>query len=393
MLSRAAKNPYFRLISFDMLNFLFSIGIFECLFLATLLIFKKNRILADYILATALLLIGINIFFSYLESFNHDHDFAYSWMINISSPLVMLHGPLLFFYCLSLTKPQFHFKPLHVLHLLPYVILITYHYLAFYRHDAAYKVELARSESFASTFIYNFLLVFMIIVIFSYMISCITLIRRHEKRIMNIFSTIDNVDLTWLKMVFFGAILTYMITYTVIISNEFYHFTTFKTSEAIGYCLATILILILGFYGIRQTQIFTSYNYTNSDGVEDVEISSPVNAQTENENVSRIRNVMMDNKPYLDADLTLKKLAELARMPETELSYLLNKEFNKNFFDFVNTYRIEEFKSELPKPENRNLTMLGIAMSCGFNSKATFNRVFKKYTQLTPKAYKEKTVK
>jgi hypothetical protein len=242
-----------------MLYFLFSVGVFECVFLSALLLFKKNRTISDNILALALLVIGLNIFFSYLESFNHDHDFVYSWMINISSPLVMLHGPLLWFYCKSLTSPQFRFKPFDLLHSIPFVVLLGYHYVAFYSRTAEEKIELARSESFASTFIYNFLLVCMIIIIFSYIVRCIMMIRQHERRIKDIFSNTEKIDLAWLKLVFFGALLTYLITYSVIITNEFYHFTTFKFSEAIGYCLATVLISILGFYGIKQTQIFATY--------------------------------------------------------------------------------------------------------------------------------------
>lgn len=371
-----------------MLYFLFSVGIFECIFLAALLFVKRQRTISDNILAAALLVIGANIFFSYLESYNHEHDFAYSWMINISSPLVMLHGPLLWFYCRSLTMPKFRFKSFDVVHLVPFLVLLIYHYVAFYSRSAEEKIALARSESFASTFIYNFLLVCMIIIIFSYIIRCILLIRQHERRIKDIFSNTENIDLGWLKMVFFGALLTYVVTYSVIITNEFYHFTTFKLSEAIGYCLATILISVLGFYGIKQTQIFTSANANSFESSAKLPVSS-TQIQVSTESVTRITTVMESGKPYLDPELTLKKLAELTRFSEIELSSILNNEFKKNFFDFVNTYRIEEFKKKLTDPANKNLTLLGIATNCGFNSKATFNRVFKNYTQLTPKAFKQ----
>jgi AraC-like DNA-binding protein len=190
-------------------------------------------------------------------------------------------------------------------------------------------------------------------------------------------------------LVFFGALLTYVVTYAIIIANEFYHFTTFKFSEAIGYCLATILISILGFYGIKQTQIFTSYNINSFNTAKRLPLPV-VHDDAVAESVSLITKVMQSERPYLDPELTLKKLAELTRFSEFELSSLLNNEFQKNFFDFVNSYRIEEFKTQLTDPSNKNLTLLGVALNCGFNSKATFNRVFKNYTQLTPKAYKQK---
>jgi AraC-like DNA-binding protein len=102
---------------------------------------------------------------------------------------------------------------------------------------------------------------------------------------------------------------------------------------------------------------------------------------------------MEREKPYLDPDLTIGVLSEKVKIPDVRLSLLLNNEINRNFFDFINSYRIEEFKKQVKNPENNNLSLLGIALNCGFNSKATFNRVFKKYTEMTPKEYKNRVDK
>jgi AraC-like DNA-binding protein len=365
----------------------FTLGIFESFFLATILFFKKNKSLPDNLLALSFVIIGINILFSCLECFNKDHNFAYPFLINISSPLVMLHGPLLWYYSKSQTTPKFHFRLKNIIHFVPFIILLVYHYLAFYRHSPAEKVEMAKTESFVHTFIYQFLLVFMIIVIFSYLISCIIILNKHKKNIENYFSNKSKIDMHWLKLVIFGAMFTYIVVYTLIILNEYYHFTTFKTSEAIGYCMATILVFIWGFYGIQQTQIFSSFKigYFEDDKVE--------MSDNKDEDVNKLLMVMKTSKPFLDPELTIAKLSEISVVPVTKLSIILNSKFNKTFFDFVNTYRIEEFKTQLQKPENNNLTLLGISYNCGFNSKATFNRVFKNYLHITPKAYKSSIAK
>ncbi len=359
----------------------FTLGIFESLFLALILIFKKNKSISDNILAFSFIIISINIFFSFLECFNQEHQFKYSFLINISSPLVMLHGPFLWLYTKSQTTPRFRLKLKYLLQLISFFIIFIYHYFAFYRHSANEKIIMAKTESFVHTYIYQFLLVCMIIVIFSYLIICIKLITKYGKTLEKYFSNKSNIDMKWLKLVIVGAMITYIVVYILIISNEFYHFTTFKTSEAIGYCLASILIFTWGFFGIRQTQVFSSFNFIIND-------NTVVVHEEKDETLNHLLNIMSVQKLYLDPDLTIAKLSEISNLTITQVSFLLNSKLNKTFFDFVNSYRIEEFKKQLRIKENKKLTILGIAFNCGFNSKATFNRVFKTYLHITPKEYK-----
>ncbi|BDD12280.1 hypothetical protein FUAX_47120 (plasmid) [Fulvitalea axinellae] len=101
----------------------------------------------------------------------------------------------------------------------------------------------------------------------------------------------------------------------------------------------------------------------------------------------RIEDYFLTNKPYLDASLNLKMLSELTDIPSHRLSWLINKRFKKNFNEYVNGYRIQEFKKMANSQEYSHMTLLGLAMTCGFNSKTAFNNAFKKITGLTPKAY------
>ncbi|MEO1624624.1 MAG: helix-turn-helix transcriptional regulator, partial [Bacteroidota bacterium] len=95
----------------------------------------------------------------------------------------------------------------------------------------------------------------------------------------------------------------------------------------------------------------------------------------------------LERKLYLNPKLTLSQMAADLSINSNLLSQLINTVFGKNFNQFVNDYRIEEFKKEARKPDNRHLSLLAIAMNCGFNSKATFNRVFKNASGLSPKEY------
>ena len=105
--------------------------------------------------------------------------------------------------------------------------------------------------------------------------------------------------------------------------------------------------------------------------------------------VDRILLHMEKEKPYLDPDLSLKTLATQLDIPIQHLSQIVNTELAKNFRDFLNKYRVEELKQQILDPSNVNLSLLGIAMQCGFNSKSTYIEAFKKMTGQTPSEYKK----
>lgn len=96
---------------------------------------------------------------------------------------------------------------------------------------------------------------------------------------------------------------------------------------------------------------------------------------------------MAVDRVFLDSDLSLKKLAEILNSTSNKLSWLINEEKQVNFNDFINTYRMEHFKQLALDPENKNLTLLGLAFDSGFNSKSAFNTSFKKLTGQTPRAW------
>ncbi|NVK04136.1 MAG: helix-turn-helix domain-containing protein [Flavobacteriia bacterium] len=92
-------------------------------------------------------------------------------------------------------------------------------------------------------------------------------------------------------------------------------------------------------------------------------------------------------KPHLNPDITLRSLADDLELHPNQLSWLLNQGFGKNFNEFINHYRVAEFKSVAKRPEHSHLTIMSIAFDCGFNSKTVFNTYFKKETGLTPKQF------
>jgi AraC-like DNA-binding protein len=96
---------------------------------------------------------------------------------------------------------------------------------------------------------------------------------------------------------------------------------------------------------------------------------------------------MLNEKPHLNPDLTLRLLASKLDLPDKTLSKLLNQNLNSNFSDFVNDYRINQFLLRVEMGDLENLSIAGLAMQCGFSSKSSFYRAFKKKTGTTPSDY------
>jgi AraC-like DNA-binding protein len=105
--------------------------------------------------------------------------------------------------------------------------------------------------------------------------------------------------------------------------------------------------------------------------------------------LDRLLSFMKKEKPFTDGNLTIQKLAETLSIPPHHLSQTINERLGQTFSDFINAYRIEEAKRKLLDPALKHLSVLGIAEEVGFNSKSSFNSVFKKYTNMTPSEFRQ----
>jgi AraC-like DNA-binding protein len=118
--------------------------------------------------------------------------------------------------------------------------------------------------------------------------------------------------------------------------------------------------------------------------------SSPAEADEREEIVKKAIAFMHSDKPFLKPELTLEELSGMLSLKPRALSQAINDIQKQNFFDFVNRYRIEEATRLLTNPVDKKVTVLEILYEVGFNSKSSFNTLFKKYTGVTPTEYRRK---
>ena len=148
----------------------------------------------------------------------------------------------------------------------------------------------------------------------------------------------------------------------------------------------SVLIYVIGYEFIKHNIVAPIEKKTLQKSKYE---KSGLSEETKNDISKRLKETMKKQRLYLEPDLTLNKLAEILNVSQNHLSQVINEVFGKNFFDFVNGYRIEEAKKFLTSHETQDWTILAIAYEVGFQSKSTFNAVFKKIVDMTPSQYKK----
>lgn len=166
--------------------------------------------------------------------------------------------------------------------------------------------------------------------------------------------------------------------------------TTLRTGQYVNFTNDPFLKPLRGYdeYKEIESTVFSDAKDVELKSIQkNPSNSSPFEKEELSTYVMQLKIEMDEDKPFLNPELSLKALAGHIELHPNKLSWLLNNHFGKNFNDFVNQYRIQEFQRLAITPENKNITLLGLAYESGFNSKTVFNTFFKKETGMTPKQW------
>jgi len=198
---------------------------------------------------------------------------------------------------------------------------------------------------------------------------------RYRTRLLDRVSTLNGIDLIWLMYLQMGVIAGTLAGAVLVlcmgVANSF-------QSKALFAGVMTIVIaqlLLAAWFGLRQMAVPLL--------PKAVEPAPPTQ-----EDFDRIVRVMGKDQPWLEPEMRLEDLARAAKLPERTVSAAINRIAGKNFFRFVNEYRVQEARDLMDRPENRSKTLLDIAFEAGFASKPSFNRVFKTITGQTPREWR-----
>lgn len=358
-------------------------------FFEFLLLSKRNKSLADKILAVWMLLIGLHLFLFYYSY--SGLDLKYTFLLGIGMPFPFLHGPFLFLYTSVLTGRIQKFKVIHLLHLLPFLFFYVY-YASFFVLSPQEKREfIQRFINGYKDFYSQYSYFGMLISAATYLTLNFFMLKKHKKNIYSNYSySNEKINLHWLRNLLIGMIIIWIV---VIVANLFYK--EFGPDYFI-YVTVVLFVISMGYFGIRQGNIFVTQkeNILEKPGDDNSTTGNPkryAKSGLKEDDIQQIQSklteLMEKKKLYLDETLSLNKLSEQVEVLPNYLSQVINERYGKNFYDFVNSYRVEEFKNIVQRSENRNKTLLALALDSGFTSKASFNNFFKKLSGQTPSEY------
>jgi AraC-like DNA-binding protein len=270
---------------------------------------------------------------------------------------------------------------------LPFIAVLIEHAVNIFSLPVIDKIYIDKTELFKSWIIYPIIVNAVAVFTLGYLIWGWILIRKYNRYIQNYFSETNQINLQWLRILLISTAICYALNDFTYILDLIFHFAPYKVLQLASFMIASFFILVLGFFGLRQGNIFTAYQ-VEIDLKKTIIPSNNEKIKKEDELfVNALITYMKENKPFLNPELTIAALSRELNVSPYYLSDILNNKLNLNFYDFINHYRVEEFKMKLTNPESEKLSFSGIASDCGFNSKATFYRVFKKSTGTSPNEY------
>lgn len=337
-----------------------------------------------------LIVYAITIGGPFIEIYNRDNNFPYPHLMNNAWIFLLLHGPLLWLYIKNLTVKDFKFKPIYLLHLMPFAFFLLLHSYGFLFLSAAEKINLIKDESFTSSIFFKIRGASIGIFSIGYNIWALNLLTKHIKNIKDQFSNIEKINLLWLKTLVIASLIVFGVNVLLFNINNYIHFAGYYQLVHVAYSFSSIYVFYIGYFGISQGNIFANYYDYNLEVVSKSNIkntSVEIDDRGFSEIIHHLTTLMEKEQAYLDPEITLGKLSNLLQIKPDVLSDVLNSSLNQNFFDFMNKYRVEDFKIKCLSKENQHLSIMGIAYECGFNSKAAFYRSFNKFEGISPTAY------
>jgi AraC-like DNA-binding protein len=319
-------------------------------------------------------------------------------------------GPVIFFYVQSLLNPSFHFSKKHSWHLFPGMLYLVYSFVIvvvdklllndyYFLSDGADR----EFDTWYQTIGYLSMAI--------YFGASIRYYYLYKQLMLQVVSYADTVQFKWVRNFLFAFLFILVLQFVLFVISFFVKILYIGNWwYFLGFSIAFYYIAVSGYANSVRTKmrfsadLFTSkpalllqYQTVNDSLVEEAEMiimDDQAMDQTADEAFikewkDKIQEMVVAFKMYEEPELSLTDLAKKLRTNPSLLSRAINKGFGMNFNDFVNYYRVQAVVEKLKAGEQQTQTLLSIAYDCGFNSKATFNRAFKKALGTSPKTWME----
>ncbi|MCP1299270.1 AraC family transcriptional regulator [Chryseobacterium sp. S0630] len=305
---------------------------------------------------------------------------------------VFLQIPVFYLYVLSVCYSDFKLKPQHLLHAIPFIITNLALVPRFYGVDTASKIFFIENRQNMMELKFNHILLHVQMII--YFVAVFRVLRKSKTLYLENYAGKNINSYNWL----FQFTVVLCIVYGIALLKNILKFSDYVyISEGIKAGLLLLSLFIICWYlfkALNHPELFRNVDsklkLVSEMISEEKNNEEPAVSNSEyNEELLRLKNYMIEKKPFLNSSLTIQEVSGEIEIPVRELSLLINHQLGQHFYDFVNTYRIENAMDILKDETKSKVTVLEILYEVGFNSKSSFNTAFKKHTGTTPTLYRK----
>jgi AraC-like DNA-binding protein len=385
-------------VSENILLFVSGIGITQAVLLALLLVFyhksdrSVNIFLAFFIAAVTVPMLMAVV------------PYLFSWQVIIFlEPFTLLGGPLLLLYVRSFKEVITWRKALP--HLVMFLLFVPFAFVVYDQVGSQYPPSDTVPPQVTKHPLSFIPVTIRLLQRVVYYFFARHALLSYQRSIRHLFSETSRISLGWVKWLVNGYLLivfTTIVMYSLILKYPEY-FNWWVLSNGL---IVSVYIYMATVKGLAQPTIWQIRPDMPKEKLEEEMLEAEERLAMKGKMKSRTRPAMQDSKTgeivvrinaameqdklYQEPELTLQNLADKLNFPSYQVSQAINDGMKKNFYDLVNSYRVEEAKRLLLDSKNRNYTILSVGFEAGFNSKTTFNTVFKKFTGLTPTDFRDK---
>lgn len=371
---------------------------FSILGIITIFILFTSLLLALFVLTVKTANKKANTFLGlyFLVFALHISVFFYHKYITLPLTLEMLRdhiayftSPLLFLYIVSSIYSDFKLTSNHLLHIIPFVTIILVFVPRFYLADNFTKLELMNNinktfEGRISTYFSLFLQPF-------YLTLSFLELRKYKQLLLENYSDKSAFNYKWLYQLL--VLLSTIYCFSLVKQIYWLYGTDVEILTILRVIITLVLLVFLTWIVLKSMYYPDLFRNINSEHllVKDILEEKEINNKPSKneEKIYQLLAFMKKEEPFLDASLTLQKLADKIGLPHRDVSILINSNLNQHFFDFINQFRIDKAKEILQSSNGKKLTIQQIMYDVGFSSKSSFYTVFKKQTGLTPSEYRK----
>ena len=364
--------------SFQLIDIIIIIGICQGIFLTFTLQrisnnnHSANTILSMLILIATMMLIGRFIYFRYLNLT------IFHWSLLVDS-LVFLFGPLFYIYIRRLLYKGNKSYLLPVYHAIPFLVLAitAIFFLVYFTAEEFHQFYLDGNLKI----IFNVISIVMIVSNLYYLYRSYQLVKKFKKEEKQTFS-FDQSPVNFLNaflISFLVCLMAWLVSY--INYSLLDRYFTYVNYESVWVAIP-VLLYVIGYFSLKQPELFRIPLEAKIS-----EKKARLSTLDSDLLKKKLDSLMLNEKVFLQHDLTLRDVAKLLKTSTNNISWLLNSVYNTTFYDFINSHRIKEFVKEVENKKHLQNTILAISIDAGFNSKSTFNKAFKVVMKDTPSNY------